>query len=107
MPKFLCEVRYGPEGLQGLHKDGAATRKAVVQKAIKSLGGKLESFYFTFGERDLVLIADLPDNVTAAALSMTVGETGMVHLNTTPMLTVEEVDKAIKAKKLKYTAPGA
>ena len=40
-------------------------------KALKSVGGKLESFYYTFGIRDAVLVAEVPDNITAVALSTT------------------------------------
>jgi len=106
MPKFLCTAGYTAEGLQGVVKDTASGRKAAVQKAVKGLGGKLEAFYFSFGDDDVVLIVDLPDNTAAAAMSLAVGSSGMVQLRTTPLLTVEEVDKAIKAKST-YRAPGA
>jgi uncharacterized protein with GYD domain len=106
MPKYLCEAGYTADGLQGLVTDTAAGRKAAVQKAIKALGGKLESFHFGFGDSDVVLILDLPDNVAAAALALAVGTTGLVQVRTTVLLTVEEMDKAIKIKS-KYRAPGA
>jgi uncharacterized protein with GYD domain len=106
MPKYLCSAGYSAEGLQGLVRDTASGRKAAVQKAIKALGGKLEAFYYSFGDDDVVLIVDLPDNTAAAALAVTVGATGLVQLRTTALLTVEEMDKAIKIKS-KYRAPGA
>jgi len=106
MPKYLCTAGYTAEGLQGVVKDTASGRKAVVQKAVKRLGGKLEAFYFSFGDDDVVLIVDLPDNTAAAAMSLAVGSSGLVQLRTTPLLTVEEVDKAIKVKST-YRAPGA
>lgn len=105
MPKYLFEASYTSEGLQGVIKDTASGRKAAVQKACKSLGGKLEAFYFSFGDNDVVLIADLPDNASAAAVSLAAGASGLVHLRTTPLLTTEEADKAIKIKS-KYRAPG-
>ena len=106
MPRFLCEAGYSAEGLQGLVKDSAAGRKAAVQKAVKGLGGKLEAFYYSFGDNDVILIVELPDNIAAAAMSLAVGSSGLVQLRTTPLLTVEEVDKAIKVKST-YRAPGA
>lgn len=105
MPKFLCEAAYSAEGLNGLVTDTAAGRKAAVQKAVRALGGKLESFHFAFGDNDVVLILDLPDNVAAAALALAVGTTGLVQVRTTVLVTVEEMDKAIKIK-TKYRAPG-
>ncbi len=105
MAKYMIHASYTPEGLQGLMKDKASGRKSAVQAAVKSAGGKLESFYFSFGHDDVVLIIDMPDNVSAAALALTTAATGVVHIATTPLLTVEEVDKAL-AMKMKYRAPG-
>ena len=60
MPKYLVEAAYTAEGIRGLHKDKASGRRQAVLKAVESLEGKVESFYFAFGERDVVVIADLP-----------------------------------------------
>jgi uncharacterized protein with GYD domain len=105
MPKYLIQASYTAEGVQGLVKDGAAGRKAVVQAATKAAGGKLEAFYYAFGEHDAVIIVDLPDNATAAAISLATVGSGAVRTKTTPLLTMEEVDKAIEVK-VKYRAPG-
>jgi len=105
MPHFLIQAKYTSEGLKGLLKDKASGRKAAVSKAIAALGGKLESIYFCFGAHDVVLIAEAPDNVSAAALSVTVGATGLVRINSTPLLSVEEMDRAV-AKTVDYRPPG-
>ena len=106
MPKYLIQGSYTAEGLQGLKKDTAAGRRAVVQAAVKALGGKLESFHFSFGKEDVVLIVDLPDNVAAAAIATTASASGSVRLRTTPLLTVEEADKALTVE-TKYRPAGA
>jgi uncharacterized protein with GYD domain len=106
MPKYLLQASYTVEGIQGLKKDKASGRKAAVQAAVKSAGGKLEAFYFAFGADDVVLIVDLPDNVAAAAVATTTAASGAVRIRTTPLLTVDEMDKALEAK-AKYRAPGA
>jgi len=72
---------------------------------VTALGGKLESLYYAFGTDDVILIMDLPDNVSAAGLAMTVAASGMVHGRITPLLTVEEADKALGVK-AQYRAPG-
>jgi uncharacterized protein with GYD domain len=105
MPKFLIQGHYTPEGLRGLAKDKASGRKAAVEAAMKSLHGKLESIYFSLGSDDVVLIVEAPDNVAIAALSVNVGSAGVINMRTTPLLTVEEVDKAL-GMSLKYRAPG-
>ena len=73
--------------------------------AVETLGGKLEATYYTFGQDDVIVIVDLPDNVAASALSLAVSASGLVRTKTTPLLTVEEVDKAL-AKSVNYRAPG-
>jgi uncharacterized protein with GYD domain len=106
MPKYLIEGTYTPEGLKGLAKDKASGRKAAVQAALKSVKGKIESFHFAFGSYDFLVIVDLPDNITAAALSLAVGTSGMVRHKTIPLLTIDEVDQAL-ALPTKYRAPGS
>jgi uncharacterized protein with GYD domain len=106
MPKYLLQATYNSEGLKGLAKDGASKRRDAVLKATEQVGGRLEAFYYAFGETDAYVIVELPDAVTASALSMAVNASGLVQLRTTPLLTVEEVDSAIK-KSIGYRAPGA
>jgi uncharacterized protein with GYD domain len=87
-------------------KDGGTGRRAAVEAAIKSLGGKLEAFYFAFGETDVYVMVDGLDNATAAAFSMGVGSTGTLsRVKTTLLLTPEEIDQAGK-KSMSYRAPG-
>jgi uncharacterized protein with GYD domain len=106
MPKFLYQAGYSAEGLRGLKQDTAAGRVAAVKAAMKSMGGKLDEIYFCFGKADVMCVIELPDNATAAALSVAVGSTGLVHGTITPLLTAAELDKGL-AKKANYRAPGA
>lgn len=105
MPKYLVQAAYTTEGIRGLVKDSASGRRADVQSAVSALGGKVEAFYYAFGTDDVVIILDLPDNVTAAALSLTTSGTGAVRTRMTPLLTVEEVDRALEVR-TQYRAPG-
>lgn len=105
MPKYLIEASYTAEGLKGLAKDKASGRVKAVNAAAANLGGTVEAFYFAFGDRDAIVIVDLPDNVTAAGFSLAAASSGLVALKTTPLLTAEEVDQALKVKS-GYKAPG-
>jgi len=106
MPKYLIQARYTNQGIQGLMRDSASGRKADVQAAVKAIGGKVEAFYYAFGDDDAVAILDLPDNTKAAALSLTISGTGTVRVRTTPLLTVEDVDQALEVQP-QYRSPGA
>ena len=105
MPKYLFEASYTQEGTKGILKEGASGRRAAVEKAIAGLGGKLEAFYFAFGSSDAYVIADLPDNATAAAMALAVGQSGLASTKTVVLLTVEEADAATK-KTVAYRGPG-
>jgi uncharacterized protein with GYD domain len=105
MPKYLIQARYTAEGLKGLAKDKGSGRKAALQNAMKSVKGKVESFYFALGQDDVVAIIEAPDNIAAAALSLNVGSTGLVNIRTTALLTADEVDQAL-ALPSRYRAPG-
>jgi uncharacterized protein with GYD domain len=105
MPKYLSMGSYTSEGLKGLLKEGGTGRKKAVEAAIKALGGHLEAYYFAFGDSDVVVISDVPDNVTAAALAIGIGATGTVGVKTTVLLTPEEVDAATK-KTMSFRAAG-
>ena len=105
MPKYMIQARYTTEGIKGLVGDSASGRRADVQAAVKTVGGTLEAFYYTFGEDDVMCIMDLPSNVAAAALAVTSLGSGGVRIRTTPLLTVEEVDQALEIQ-TQYRAPG-
>jgi len=98
MPKYLVEAAYSADGLKGLQKDKAAGRKAVVTKAVESLGGKVEAFYYALGDHDVISIVDLPNAVSATALALAASATGLVRTKTTALLTVEETDQALGEK---------
>lgn len=105
MPKYLIYASYNAEGLKGLQKDKASGRREAVRQACESVGGKLEAYYFAFGEHDVLSIVDLPDNVAASAVSLAVSANGSLRTQTTVLLTVEEVDRAL-ATDVGYHAPG-
>ena len=105
MPKYLFEAKYTAEGAKGILHDGGTARRAAVEKAVSGLGGRLESFYFAFGGADAFVIADLPDNVTAAAMALAVGQSGKASTKTIVLLTPEDVDAASK-KSVVYRGPG-
>jgi uncharacterized protein with GYD domain len=105
MAKYLWKVSYTTEGAKGLVKQGGTGRRDVVDKLCKGLGGSLESFYYAFGEVDAYCVCDLPDNVAAAAVSLTVAAAGGATIDTIPLLTCEEVDAATK-QSVSYSPPG-
>jgi len=105
MPKYLIQGSYSDEGLKGLLKEGGSKRREAAEQAVKGLGGRLEAFYYAFGRHDFVVIADLPSNVDATALSLTANLSEEIKSHMTVLITPEEVDQATK-RTVKFRPPG-
>ncbi len=96
MPSYLVQASYTIEALQALIKK-PQDRTAVVAKAVENLGGTLTGLWLSFGDQDIVAIADLPNNVSAAALSLAIAAGGALKsTKTTPLLTVAQGVSALK-----------
>jgi uncharacterized protein with GYD domain len=105
MPKYLIQANYVGDGVKGLLKEGGMSRRTATERAVKSLGGALEAFYYAFGETDAYAIVDVPDNASMAAIALTAGASGAVTVKTTVLMAPEEVDEAVK-KTPSYRPPG-
>ena len=106
MPKYLWRARYTAQGTRGLVKAGGSKRRKAVEAALRTVGGKLEAFYFALGDVDVYIIADVPDNVSIAAASLVINAAGAVSVNTTALLTPGELDQAAKQyRHLAYRPP--
>ena len=105
MGKYLFQAKYTAEGAKGLVADGGSGRRAAVEKAMAGVGGRLESFYFAFGDTDAYVIADLPDNASAAAVALAVAQSGRAAVSTIVLMTTAEADEAVK-KVVNYRPPG-
>ena len=101
----MFQASYTVEGLKGLLKDGGSKRRAVLEQATKGMGGTMEAFYYAFGQNDVFGIADLPDNVSTAALALVLNASGAAKVQTVVLLTPEEIDEATK-KSIDYSPPG-
>jgi uncharacterized protein with GYD domain len=105
MAKYLLKASYTTDGVKGVLMDGGTGRRAAVEQTVEGLGGSLESFYFAFGDADAYVIADLPDNATATAISLVVNAAGGAQVTTIPLITPEEADEATK-RSVEYSPPG-
>jgi len=107
MPKYLVISSLTQEGIRGTLNEGGTARREAVRQAVEGLGGKLEAFYFAFGDRDAYVIVDLPDNAAAAAASMAVGAAGGARNTTVVLITAEEMDEVSKKNTQAYVPPRA
>jgi uncharacterized protein with GYD domain len=105
MPKYLIEASYTQEGVKGVQSEGGSGRRDAIAALAESAGGRLECFYFAFGERDVFTVVELPDNQSAAAVSLAVNASGSVSTRTVVLLDPEEMDAAAQ-RSVDYRRPG-
>lgn len=106
MAKYLFRAVYTREGAGGLSKEGGVRRREALTATVEAMGGNVEAFYYAFGETDLYIIADLPGDVAAAAIALTIERAGVLEINTTVLVTPETVDKAVE-QSVPYRVPGS
>jgi uncharacterized protein with GYD domain len=107
MPHYLVQVAYTPDAWATQLKN-PQSRAEAIRPAIERLGGRMECAYLAFGEYDVVVVLDMPDNVNAAAFSIAAAAGGAVRtIKTTPLMTLEEGIEAMrKAGTAGYRPPG-
>jgi len=105
MPKYLIKASLTQEGIRGSLNEGGSARREAIRRATESLGGKLEAFYYAFGESDVYSIIEMPDNAAAAAASMAVSAAGVSRNTTVVLITPEEMDEVSKKNVQAYVPP--
>ncbi|MGH8969675.1 MAG: GYD domain-containing protein [Actinomycetes bacterium] len=107
MAHYLIQVAYTPEAWATMSKN-PQDREALVRPAVEGLGGTVRDFFYSFGEYDVICVAEFPSNVDAASFAIGVGGAGAVKaFKTTPLLSTEEGMEAMRRSgSVAYTPPG-
>jgi uncharacterized protein with GYD domain len=98
MPRFLALLQYTTEGSKVLLKEKVTVRETFATKAIESVGGKVESIYFTAsGEYHIAMTAEYPDAAMAAAVVALMVTGAVSKFNLIGLITTSEIDRAYAA----------
>lgn len=108
MASYMLQASYTPQAWATLVSK-PQDRTSVIKSAVKKLGGKVTGLWLSFGEHDVVVLIDMPENVSAAAIAMAAAAGGAIKsMKTTPLLTVAEgLEAAKRAAECGYTPPSA
>ncbi len=106
MPKYMISANYSAQGMEGVRAAGAKSRVDAVSIMLEAMGGRLESFHFAFGDTDVIAIVEAPDDEAVAAVAIAINSSGAVSTRTTKLLTVEQVDEALR-RTVDYQPPGS
>ena len=106
MARYLYRAKYTQAGVTGLLKEGGTSRREALRHTIEGMGGTLHDLFYAFGDWDLFLITELPDDEAATAVSLNISAAGALEVSVTVIVTPETVDAAV-SKSVPYRAPGA
>ncbi len=96
MPHYLLQAAYTPQAWEALVRN-PHNRFEAIRPAIEKLGGKIQGGWFAFGEHDVVVLLEMPNNVNAAAIAIAFAAGGALKaVKTTPLITAEEAVEALK-----------
>lgn len=105
MARYLFRAKYTQAGVTGLLKEGGTSRRDALRQTIEGMGGTLHDLFYAFGDWDLFLVTELPDDEAATAVSLNISAAGALDVSVTVIVTPETVDAAVK-KSVPYRAPG-
>jgi len=105
MAKYLFQLSYSDVEQKKILKEGGTSWQKTIEATVRRLNGWMEAFYFSFGETDIFVIAELPDNVSAATFSLVVSSAGAGRIKTTVLISPAEIDLVTK-KAIDFQNPG-
>ena len=107
MARYLVQASYTQQGVAGLVAS-PEDRTGVLKTLVEGAGGKVITLDYCFGEFDVIMVLEMPDDIAMASLSMAVGASGSVtNLRTTVLIpTADAFAAAQKAKEISYRPPG-
>ncbi len=106
MPLYMIQACYTAQAWSAMTKS-PEDRLEVVADLVERAGGKFHQFFYSFGDHDVVVIFEAPDDKTGAAVAIAANSAGhLKEIKTTPLLTVREAMEVMrKAGNLAYKAP--
>ena len=97
MALYMYQAAYTPESWAAQVKNPQNRVESVGRAVCEAAGGKLVGGWLCFGEYDLVIIADVPNKESMAAVAMAVGAGGAIKASkTTILMTGAEGVEALK-----------
>ena len=107
MPLYLTRFSYTPETWNAMIEQ-PEDRRDVARAIIESVGGRLQGFWYAFGQYDGYTLWEAPDNVKMASVALALSSRGAItSQETLVLLTVEETLEALRgAAQIPYRRPG-
>jgi uncharacterized protein with GYD domain len=86
MPLYLYQAAYTPESWAAQLKNPQNRVETIGKAACEAVGGKLVGGWYCFGEYDLVIVADVPDDESMSAIALAIAAGGALKAGKTTKL---------------------
>src|SRR5258708_1813318 len=86
MPLYMYQAAYTPESWAAQLKNPQNRADAVGRAACEAVGGKLVGSWYCFGDYDLIIVADVPNHESIAAIALAIAAGGAVKSAKTTVL---------------------
>jgi uncharacterized protein with GYD domain len=109
MPKYLALFSYSEESMAAMIENPAPEREPAIRAVLESVGARLETFYWMFGEHDGIAVVEAPDSVTMAGVSAAISSTGTVHSETHELFSSADIRRILETAqraRANFTEPG-
>lgn len=109
MPRYLYLGRYAAEGCRGVIAEGGTHRETETRAVVEQVGGTVELYQFAFApDVDFVIVAEMPDSVSALVPPLLAASTGTVEVRGIPLMPPSDVDAATQvARSVVFRAAGS
>ena len=108
MPLYMIQARFTSTAWEALYTSNV-DRREVLSKMLNAAGGRLIDYYFSFGDSDVIVISEAPDNVTAASAVIAIAKAGAVtDVKTTVLMSYDDGIEAVRRSgSMGYSSPEA
>jgi uncharacterized protein with GYD domain len=97
MALYMLQFAYTPESWAAQVKSPANRVENVARASAESIGGRFVGGWLSFGEYDAVIICDMPDAESMAAIAIAVAAGGAIKSSkTTLLMTAAQGVEALK-----------
>jgi uncharacterized protein with GYD domain len=97
MPIYMYQAAYTPESWAAQLKNPQNRVESIGRQVCEAVGGRLIGGWYSFGEYDIVIVAEVPSNQAMTAVALGVGAGGAVKASrTTVLMTGAEGVEAMK-----------
>lgn len=96
MPTYILLTSFTQQGVENVR--ASPERTVHAKEMVESLGGTWKDFFVTMGQYDGVVVADFPDDETAAQAALSLAESGNVTTETLRAFTLDEFRDIVETR---------